>query len=94
VTEKLLAAFYPTVAVFLVPAGLMPALGFRGGTSAYSWLAVAVAAVCLAAASLGYVFLTWYNLYSDVHGVNVLWVAGFILLALGGFWQRAVQEEV
>jgi hypothetical protein len=93
-TEKILAAFYPTVAVFLVPAGLMPALGFRGGTSAYSWLAVAAAALCLAAASLGYVFLAWYSLYSDVHGVNVLWVAGFTFLALGGFWQRAVQEEV
>jgi hypothetical protein len=92
--EKLLAAFYPTVAVFLIPAGLMPALGFRGGISAYPWLAVAVAALCLAGASLGYAFLTWYDLYSDVHGVNALWVAGFIFLALGGFWQRTAQEEV
>ncbi|MDR7419659.1 MAG: hypothetical protein QN178_12200 [Armatimonadota bacterium] len=92
--EKALAAFYPTVAVFLVPAGLMPAFGFRGGISAYPWLAVAVAALCLAGASLGYVFLTWYNLYSDVHSVNALWVAGFVFLALGGFWQRTAQEEV
>lgn len=93
-TQKALAAFYPTAAVFLIPAGLMPALGFRGGTSAYPWLAVAIASVCLAIASLGYVFLTWYNLYSDVHGINALWVAGFIFLAMGGFWQRMVQEEV
>lgn len=92
--QKVLAVFYPTVAVFLIPAGLIPAVGFRGGMSAYPWLAVAVAALCLAAASLGYAFLTWYDLYSDVHGVNALWVAGFIFLALGGFWQRAVQEEV
>jgi hypothetical protein len=93
-TQKLLAFFYPTVAVFLVPAGLAPALGFRGGASAAVWLTVALAAVCLAAASLGYAFLTWYGLYSDVHSVNALWVAGFMLLGIGGFWQRAVQEEV
>jgi hypothetical protein len=92
--EKFLAVFYPTVAVFLIPAGLLPAVGFRGGMSAYTWLAVAASAICLAAASLGYAMLTWYDLYSDVHGVNALWVAGFVFLALGGFWQRAVQEEV
>lgn len=92
--QKVLAIFYPTAAVFLIPAGLMPAVGFRGGMSAYPWLAVAMAALCLAAASLGYAFLTWYGLYSDVHGMNALWVAGFIFLAVGGFWQRAVQEEV
>jgi len=92
--QKLLAAFYPTIAVFLIPAGLIPALGFRGGTSAYPWLAVAASALCLAAASLGYAFLTWYDLYSDVHSINALWIAGFIFLAVGGFWQRMVQEEV
>jgi hypothetical protein len=92
--QKLLAAFYPTIAVFLIPAGLIPALGFRGGTSAYPWLAVAASALCLAAASLGYAFLTWYGLYSEVHSINALWIAGFIFLAVGGFWQRTVQEEV
>jgi hypothetical protein len=92
--QKALAAFYPTAAMFLIPAGLIPALGFRGGTSAYTWLAVAGAALCLAAASLGYAFLTWYDLYSDVHGINALWIVGFVCLALGGFWQRMVQEEV
>lgn len=93
-TVKALAAFYPTIAVFLVPAGLLPAVGFRGGTSAYTWLAIAAAALCLALASLGYAFLTWYELYSDVHTINALWVAGFVFLALGGFWQRAVQEDI
>ncbi|MBI3998311.1 MAG: hypothetical protein HY355_04700 [Armatimonadetes bacterium] len=93
-TKKALAAFYPTAAVFLIPAGLIPALSFRGGTSAYVWVAVALAAVCLAVASLGYTLLTRYDLYSDVHSINALWVAGFLLLALGGFWQQRVQEEV
>jgi hypothetical protein len=92
--EKALATFYPTAAVFLVPAGLLPALGFRGGTSAYVWVAVALAAVCLALASLGYALLTWYHLYSEVHSINALWIVGFVLLAIGGFWQRMVQEEV
>jgi len=93
-TVKVLAAFYPTIAVFLVPAGLLPAVGFRGGTSAYTWMAVAASALCLAVASLGYAFLTWYELYSEVHTINVLWVAGFVFLALGGFWQRTVQEDI
>jgi hypothetical protein len=92
--QKALAAFYPTVAVFLIPAGLIPALGFRGGSSAYPWLLVAASALCLAAASMGYVFLTWYDVYSEIHSINALWVAGFIFLAVGGFWQRMVQEEV
>jgi len=93
-TVKALAAFYPAIAVFLVPAGLLPAVGFRGGTSAYTWLAVAASALCLAVASLGYAFLTWYELYSEVHIINALWVAGFVFLALGGFWQRTVQEDI
>lgn len=92
--EKALAAFYPSAAVFFIPAGLTPAVGFRGGTSAYAWLAVAASALCLAVASLGYALLTWYGLYSEVHSINALWVVGFVFLALGGFWQRMVQEEV
>ncbi len=92
--EKALAAFYPSAAVFFIPAGLTPAVGFRGGTSVYVWLAVAASALCLAVASLGSALLTWYGLYSEVHSINALWVAGFVFLALGGFWQRTVQEEV
>ncbi len=92
--EKALAAFYPSAAVFFIPAGLAPALGFRGGTSAYVWLAVALGALCLALASLGHAMLSSYGIYSEVHSINALWVAGFMLLALGGFWQRMVQEEV
>ncbi|MGH2375913.1 MAG: hypothetical protein ACRDIC_20885 [bacterium] len=92
--EKALAAFYPSAAVFFIPAGLAPAVGFRGGTSAYVWLAVALGALCLALASLGHAMLSSYGLYSEVHSINALWVGGFMLLALGGFWQRMVQEEV
>jgi len=92
--EKALAAFYPSAAVFFIPAGLAPAVGFRGGTSAYVWLAVAMGALFLALASLGQAVLASYGLYSEVHSVNALWVIGFLFLALGGFWQRAVQEEV
>ncbi len=92
--EKALAVFYPSAAVFFIPAGLAPAVGFRGGTSAYVWLAVALGALCLALASLGHAMLSSYGLYSEVHSINALWVAGFMLLALGGFWQRMVQEEV
>lgn len=92
--EKALAAFYPTAAVFLVPAGLVPALGFRGGTSAYPWLAVAGASGCLAAASFGYALLTRLDLYSGGHWINALWIVGFFLLALGAFWQRFLLEEV
>ncbi len=82
--EKALAAFYPAAAALLVPAGLVPAAGFRGGTSAYPWLAVAMAAVCLTAASL---------LHLAVHRADALWIAGFVFLAVGGFWQRATLEE-
>lgn len=92
--EKTLAAFYPLAAVFFIPAGLAPAVGFRGGTSAYVWLAVAASTLCLAVASLGYALLSSYGLYSEIHSINALFVVGFVFLALGGFWQRTVQEEV
>ncbi|MBM3469421.1 MAG: hypothetical protein FJX73_01310 [Armatimonadetes bacterium] len=93
VLEKALAAFYPAAAVLLVPAGLLPAAGFRGGTSAYPWLAVAMAAVCLAAASFGFTSLIRHGLHPAVHRADALWVAGFVFLAVGGFWQRAALEE-
>lgn len=82
--EKTLAFFYPAAAALFVPAGLVPAAGFRGGTSAYPWLAVTMAAVCLSAANL---------LHPIVHPTEALWVAGFIFLAVGGLWQRAAIEE-
>lgn len=93
VLEKALAAFYPAAAVLLVPAGLLPAAGFRGGTSAYPWLAVAMAAVCLTAASFGFTSMIRHGLHPAVHRADALWVAGFVLLAVGGFWQRAALEE-
>lgn len=91
--EKALAAFYPAAAVLLVPAGLLPAAGFRGGTSAYPWLAVAMGAVCLTAASFGFTSLIRHGLHPAVHRADALWVAGFVFLAVGGFWQRAALEE-
>ncbi|MDI6771843.1 MAG: hypothetical protein QME77_04570 [bacterium] len=93
VLEKALAAFYPAAAVLLVPAGLLPAAGFRGGTSAYPWLAVAMAAVCLTAASFGFTSLIQHGLNPAVQRADALWVAGFVFLAVGGFWQRAALEE-
>lgn len=93
VLEKALAAFYPAAAVLLVPAGLLPAAGFRGGTSAYPWLAVAMAAVCLTGASFGFASLIRHGLHPAVHRADALWVAGFVFLAVGGFWQRATLEE-
>lgn len=92
--EKALAAFYPAAAVLLVPAGLLPAAGFRGGTSAYPWLAVAMAAVCLAAAGFGFAPLISHGPNPAVNRADALWVAGFVFLAVGGFWQRAALEEV
>ncbi len=85
VFQKMLAAFYPAAAMLLVPACLVPAAGFSGGTSAYTWLTLAMAALCMAGASL---------LHPIVHRADALWVAGFIFLAAGAFWQRAALEEV
>jgi hypothetical protein len=93
-TEKALDVFYASMIALLVPLALGPAMAFRGGASGYVWLGVAVGVACLTLASLGFAYLTTYELYTDVHPINLLRVAGLAALAASGAWHRRMIEAV
>src|SRR3990170_1377184 len=92
--EKGLDLFYASTIALLVPLALGPAMAFRGGASGYVWLGVAVGVAGLTLAGLGFAYLTFYELYTDVHPINLLRVAGLVALSASGAWQRRMIEAV
>ncbi len=92
--EKWLDVFYASTIALLVPLALGPAMAFRGGASGYVWLGVAVGVALLALAALGFAYLTFYELYTDVHPINLLRVAGLVALSTSGAWHRRMIEAV
>lgn len=92
--EKSLGIFYASTAALVLPLGLGPAVAFRGGTSGYVWMGVAGGVLCLALASLGFAYLAWYEVYTDVHPINLLRVTGLAVLGASGGWHRRLLEAV
>ena len=92
--EKGLDLFYASTIALLVPVALGPVMAFHGGASRYVWLGIAVGVAGLTLASLGFVYLTFYELYTDVHPLNLLRVAGLVALSASGAWHRRMIEAV
>ncbi len=92
--EKGLDLFYAGMPALLVPLALGPAIAFRGGASGYVWLGLAAGVTCLALAGLGLAYLAYYELYTDVHPVNLLRVAGLAALSASGTWHRRMVEAL
>lgn len=86
--ERMLDVFYSAVPALLLALGLGPVMASRSQGAAYTWMALAAGACCLALASLGFAYLHWFDLYADVHPVNLLRVAGFAFIIAGGTWRR------
>lgn len=92
--EKGLGLFYASTVALLFPLALGPAVAFRGGASGYVWIGVAAGVLALAAANLGFAYLTTYDLYSDAHPINLLRVAGLAGLGASAAWQRRTIEAL
>lgn len=92
--EKGLGLFYASSVALVFPLALGPAVAFRGGSSGYVWMGVAAGVLALAAANLGFAYLTTYDLYSDVHPINLLRVAGLAGLGASAAWQRRTIEAL
>jgi len=92
--EKGLDLVYASMVALLLPLALGPAMAFRGGTSGYIWLGVALGVAALALAALGFAYLTSYDLYSDVHPINLLRVLGLAGLGASAAWHRRMIEAV
>lgn len=90
--EKSLDLFYASTVALLFPLALGPAMAFRGGSSGYVWLGVAGGVLCLALSGLGFAYLTSFEVYSDVHPINLLRVAGLAALGASGAWHRRMLE--
>lgn len=92
--EKGLGLFYASSVALLFPLALGPAVAFRGGASGYVWMGIAAGVLALAAANLGFAYLTTYDLYSDAHPINLLRVAGLAGLGASAAWQRRMIEAL
>jgi len=93
-TEKGLGLFYASSVALLFPLALGPVVAFRGGASGYVWMGVAAGVLALAAANLGFAYLTTYDLYSNAHPINLLRVAGLASLGASAAWQRRTIEAL
>jgi len=92
--EKGLDLVYASTVALLLPLALGPAVAFRGGAAGYVWLGVALGVGALALAALGFAYLTSFDLYSDVHPVNLLRIVGLAGLGASAAWHRRMLEAV
>lgn len=86
--EKSLNLVYPAIALFQISLIVVPALALNGSLSGRIWLGVALGVACLGLSMIGFVVLASFDLYSDIHRINLLRVAGFAVLAGTGVWRR------
>jgi hypothetical protein len=86
--EKSLNLVYPAIALFQISLIVVPALALSGSLSGRIWLGVALGVACLGLSMIGFVVLASFDLYSDIHPINLLRVAGFAVLAGIGVWRR------
>ncbi len=87
-----LGVFYAIVAASFLTMGLPTAVASWEPGRAFTWLAITLGACCLALAAAGVSYLMWLGLYSDVHPIGLLRVAGLALLAAGAWHSLAAME--
>jgi hypothetical protein len=85
--EKALSAFYPMADVWFVfaPAfaAVLTVMRLGGGVLGWPWGAVSIGAIILAAGDSAYVWLEWQGTYQSGNFVDVAWMLGAVLIALG-----------
>jgi hypothetical protein len=85
--EKALSAFYPLADVWFVfaPAfmAVLTVIKLGGGVLGWPWGAVSLGAIILAAGDSVYVWLEWQELYQSGQFVDITWMLGAVLIAVG-----------
>lgn len=98
--EKALSAFYPMADVWFVfaPAfaAVLTVMRLGGGVLGWPWGAVSIGAIILAAGDSAYVWLEWKELYQSGQIVDIAWMLGAVLIALGAAiaWDLAHPKPV
>lgn len=94
--ERALSAFYPVADVAL---GIGPALfvllmarGLGRGKLARPWMAVAAGAVLIAVADSGYALLQLKSAYQSGNPIDIGWMLGFTMFAMGASLARDAYE--
>jgi len=92
--ERILHIFYSTAPALLLSLGLARVVAYRSTGMAYAWTAITAGAGSLSLASFGAAYLSWFDLYTDVHPINLLRVAGCALLIAGATWHRRMSGAI
>lgn len=77
---------YATLAVLLFALAVNRVVTARVGLIGSGWPTMASGAALLAVAMGGVVYLTWLEMYSHVHAINVVRIAGLCLLGASAAW--------
>lgn len=87
VGEKVLSAFYPMADIWFVfgPAfaAVLTVMKLGGGVIGWPWRAVSIGAITLAVGDSAYVWLEWQESYQSGQIVDITWMLGAVLIALG-----------
>jgi hypothetical protein len=101
VMEKLLDLVYPTWDIFLAVPALAVLLIYGRGLLGRTWLFIGLGFLFFTAADLLFSYLTWIGKFKTGSLVDLLWIAGYILIAISAINQirlvqrtRVVQERV
>jgi hypothetical protein len=89
-TTFFLGLAYIVGSTVILSAGLLGALVFRQGVLGVPWLVLALGIVLSTVGDVWYSYLDIYNQYTTQHPVNLLWSAGFLVIAYSLYKHKKV----
>lgn len=93
-TDNLSKAFYlyyPVADIFsAIPALLLMYITslFGAGKLSRPWMFLGLGFLCNTLGDLTYSYLSWQNIYSGGHFIDIAWNIGYMLIAISGLYQR------
>lgn len=84
--ERTVNFLYATTGILLLSVAVTRAVMSRVGLVGSGWMGLMIGAGLLAVAVLGTVYLSWLEIYSLVHPINLLRVAAFCALSVSAAW--------
>jgi hypothetical protein len=89
-TTFFLGLAYNIGGTVILSGAILGAMVFRQGILGVAWLILALGIVLTTVADTWYSYLDIYNLYTDWHPVNLLWYAGYLVVAYALYRHKKV----
>jgi hypothetical protein len=89
-TTFFLGLAYTVGGTVILSGAILGALVFRQGVLGVAWLILALGIVLTTLGDTWYSYLDVYNLYTDSHPVNLLWYAGYLVVAYALYKHKKV----